>query len=713
MYETKQVFAMQVLDLLRRSLLTMMPFSDVFLPYRCIGLLLRSKELTETVKPRKIRKPHPRNNMRLVLDMMTLKLMDMMTLKLMVSKSPNEVLNLEAGTDFEDFIFRILTLPLGSVIKILGGNTNMGCIDNSYKSTAKGYEVVNSKSPSLETASGGGFMNGQITYFVTDQLSVKPLSPIDALSLFTEFDVPIEDIEEQVVLFGKDEWSVFKSSELVFKAKRKSGSATLKERLLYKKIKYKQKAVTKLVPEKSEVFREIFDKPHAEDSVRLSSGKPDIKFFCEDKGSSLNLAFPSIDLNKVECYRCHMYGQYAHNYPTKSFNSNQKAMNITVTWDDSNDDTNDHDDPFLEGRNGLRAHIVKISSSCDHFDMFALETNGDDHKDYEIDNCVEPSLEELYSQLVSQLKKLKNEKQSLSVQLNTCEHDKLIAVEKFISLSYYCCLDNCSIDWVKIACITEYNLRRIGGLKFGLFTAGSVVGVLLVTIGVILLIAGLLDCGTAWVWWCGTLGLFLIASYYPWHAATFEGEFDEDGVPIEPELHTMVNDIAAQHNLYTGSGIVSRKMLDDEFRLVHSIAITNIIPRSQKNEHSERMKVFLYAFKNYIEIDLPNIIIEEMIDASTKTATRNSLPFALLVMEILTAASYKVFPNEPEDTKTKKLDASNCHKSVSHLPHVQPSEPTPPGEHIGSSSSAAQPQEVFSLQSIGACLRPYPWIWGW
>ncbi|KAF6163985.1 hypothetical protein GIB67_028689 [Kingdonia uniflora] len=205
MYETKQVFAMQVLDLLRRSLLTTMPFSDVFLPYRYIGLLLGSKELTETMKPRKIRKPHPRNNMRLVLDKMTL--------KLMVSKSRNEVLYAEAGADFVDFIFRILTLPLGSVIKILGGNTNMGCIDNLYKSTgnnyiksekcrsmllspkipqhyncdsqlfdtkegielAKGYEVVNPKSPSLETASGGGFVNDQITYIVTDELSVKPL----------------------------------------------------------------------------------------------------------------------------------------------------------------------------------------------------------------------------------------------------------------------------------------------------------------------------------------------------------------------------------------------------------------------------------------------------------------------------------------------------------------------------------------------------------
>ncbi|KAF6142062.1 hypothetical protein GIB67_001259 [Kingdonia uniflora] len=188
-------------------------------------------------------------------------------------------------------------------------------------------------------------------------------------------------------------------------------------------------------------------------------------------------------------------------------------------------------------------------------------------------------------------------------------------------------------------------------------------------------------------------------------AATYEGEFEEDGVPILPAPPDMAIDITTQHRLYTGSGIISRKMLDDESRLVHSIAIVNIIPRSQKNELSKRMKVFLYVFKNDIELDLPNIIIEEMIDASTKTATRSSLPFARLVMVILTVVGYKVFPNEPEDTKTEKLDASNCHKSTSHLPPVLRSEPAPPGEHIGSSSSVTQPQEVFSLQSIGSMLQ--------
>ncbi|KAF6155784.1 hypothetical protein GIB67_007431 [Kingdonia uniflora] len=109
-------------------------------------------------------------------------------------------------------------------------------------------------------------------------------------------------------------------------------------------------------------------------------------------------------------HRCREYGHYAHSCPTKSSNSNHKAINITVTWDDSDDDHNEHDNPFQEGRNGLRAHIAVINSSCDRSDVFVLETEGEDHNDYESDNYEEPNFEELYSQLVSQLEKLKNEK---------------------------------------------------------------------------------------------------------------------------------------------------------------------------------------------------------------------------------------------------------------------------------------------------------------
>ncbi|KAF6174075.1 hypothetical protein GIB67_020257, partial [Kingdonia uniflora] len=98
------------------------------------------------------------------------------------------------------------------------------------------------------------------------------------------------------------------------------------------------------------------------------------------------------------------------------------------------------------------------------------------------------------------------------------------------------------------------------------------------------------------------------------------------------------------------------------------------------------------------KIDLPNIIIEEMLEARSKTTTKSSLPFARLITVLLTDVGYAVALTEPEDTKTNRLDSSNCNKSSSHLPHVLPSETAPPDQHIGTSSSATQaPQEVFLL----------------
>ncbi|XP_058198949.1 uncharacterized protein LOC131314373 [Rhododendron vialii] len=57
-----------------------------------------------------------------------------MTLKLFVSKSKKKVLYAEAGVDVVDFLFSILTYPLGSIIKLLGKNSGFGCMDNLFKS---------------------------------------------------------------------------------------------------------------------------------------------------------------------------------------------------------------------------------------------------------------------------------------------------------------------------------------------------------------------------------------------------------------------------------------------------------------------------------------------------------------------------------------------------------------------------------------------------
>ncbi|KAB1217967.1 hypothetical protein CJ030_MR3G014623 [Morella rubra] len=57
-----------------------------------------------------------------------------LSLKLLVDKKANKVIFAEAGKDFVDFLFHLLSLPIGSVIGLLSSRTMVGCIGNLYKS---------------------------------------------------------------------------------------------------------------------------------------------------------------------------------------------------------------------------------------------------------------------------------------------------------------------------------------------------------------------------------------------------------------------------------------------------------------------------------------------------------------------------------------------------------------------------------------------------
>ncbi|CAI0467695.1 unnamed protein product [Linum tenue] len=56
------------------------------------------------------------------------------TLKLLINKKTNKVLFAEAGKDFVDFLFTLLSFPLGTVIKLLSKNRMVGCLGNLYQS---------------------------------------------------------------------------------------------------------------------------------------------------------------------------------------------------------------------------------------------------------------------------------------------------------------------------------------------------------------------------------------------------------------------------------------------------------------------------------------------------------------------------------------------------------------------------------------------------
>ncbi|KAF7847998.1 hypothetical protein BT93_L2381 [Corymbia citriodora subsp. variegata] len=216
-------------------------------------------------------------------------------LKLLVDKSNQKVLFAEGGKDFVDFLFHILALPVGTVIRLLEKTGMEGSLGNLYgsienlndvyiksskkdillnpkapaflseipfllpetsslDSTPKTYyrcsshrllgvssrsncdmyvaEDPSAKCPSCQNSMNypftfveppavnmtaaavsaavsdikGGFVQGVVTYMVTDDLAVNPMSAISSIALLNKFDVKdIGHLEEKVVSLGIDE----------------------------------------------------------------------------------------------------------------------------------------------------------------------------------------------------------------------------------------------------------------------------------------------------------------------------------------------------------------------------------------------------------------------------------------------------------------------------------------------------------------------------
>ncbi|KAK0591772.1 hypothetical protein LWI29_007740 [Acer saccharum] len=204
-------------------------------------------------------------------------------LKLLIDTKSKKVLFAEAGKDFVDFLFYLLSLPVATVTKLLKEKGNVGCLTDLYKSlenlnqtymqpnqnktsllnpksplNANGLplllsddhgqttagnrgmfyacsnnthvsDVVNTRCPcghritkaltfvssataaNSSTTAGttteeGGFVRGMVTYMVMDNLEVKLMSTISAITLLNELNVKdVGSLKEKIVVLGVDE----------------------------------------------------------------------------------------------------------------------------------------------------------------------------------------------------------------------------------------------------------------------------------------------------------------------------------------------------------------------------------------------------------------------------------------------------------------------------------------------------------------------------
>ncbi|KAH9767832.1 hypothetical protein KPL71_011419 [Citrus sinensis] len=198
-------------------------------------------------------------------------------LSLMIDKRANKVLFAEAESDFVNFLFNLLSLPIGTVINLFRNESMFGCIENLYQSLEnfnaaylqpdknksqllKPHLAVSSVNPPLLLAEAnsqsqdtkyiyfcmgryhsnmtdvagidcpeclctmdhslqfvdsnscktiksieGGIVQNLVTYLVTDDLLVTPMSMITGIDLLQHNVKDVCVLEKRVVEFGTKE----------------------------------------------------------------------------------------------------------------------------------------------------------------------------------------------------------------------------------------------------------------------------------------------------------------------------------------------------------------------------------------------------------------------------------------------------------------------------------------------------------------------------
>ncbi|XP_058741696.1 uncharacterized protein LOC131614085 [Vicia villosa] len=178
-------------------------------------------------------------------------------LKLVIRKSDGKILYAQGDNDFADLLLSFLTIPLGGLECIFGGNCSLGSIDALYQSIVDldEYKYFVSKeakkrivdpylAPQFKTSKRilpvrppcsvfymhdksfitcentsfydsskniepvtlkgivEGYVKGPRTYLATDDLVVTQASPTSALNLLNYYETPLDDLKEKDIKIG-------------------------------------------------------------------------------------------------------------------------------------------------------------------------------------------------------------------------------------------------------------------------------------------------------------------------------------------------------------------------------------------------------------------------------------------------------------------------------------------------------------------------------
>ncbi|KAM6567945.1 hypothetical protein CsatA_027073 [Cannabis sativa] len=176
--------------------------------------------------------------------MATTRSKNVIPLKLLIDTKEKRVLFAEAGKDFTDFLFSLLSMPVGTIIRLLSAKGMVGTLGKLYqsfedlsetyiqtnvdknillkpKSSALGESsthllltnedttshVLTFVSPPKSTNVGGSSSSGaEVEGMIMDDLQVKPMSTISSIAMLNTFNVKdVGALQEKTVSVGINE----------------------------------------------------------------------------------------------------------------------------------------------------------------------------------------------------------------------------------------------------------------------------------------------------------------------------------------------------------------------------------------------------------------------------------------------------------------------------------------------------------------------------
>ncbi|KAL3635465.1 hypothetical protein CASFOL_020012 [Castilleja foliolosa] len=239
----------EIMDLLKEALLSDTPLTDIVLKERDEESFSWKYKMSTFMPPTVESENSSTSNLLVV--------------KAIIQKSTNKLLYVEGDDKFVEFLYSMLTIPLGAIERLLGGSTNLKNIDNLYrtlgdinadkylKTESTKNILLNPKIPFGYTSNSqllplteeipftlystkkfqleefyqkpphfgnsyytytcmspkglGNYVKGSTMYMVTDDLVVTPLCTTSGISILNHLGVPLLDVREQELNVGFEE----------------------------------------------------------------------------------------------------------------------------------------------------------------------------------------------------------------------------------------------------------------------------------------------------------------------------------------------------------------------------------------------------------------------------------------------------------------------------------------------------------------------------